>query len=204
MHRRHRHLGLRAPIAAVLLVAASGCQTLREIAALERVDFTLDGVADARLAGVALDRIRSSREVGAGDLARVASAVASGTLPLEMDVVVGALNPADNPTQARLVRMEWTLLLEDRETVGGTLDGVTVLPPGQPTRIPIHVELDLVDFFQGSARDLLELALSLTGQGGAPKNVTLRARPTIETALGPIRYPSPITIVSEDVGGGAR
>ena len=31
--------------------------------------------------------------------------------------------------------------------------------------------------------------------------IALRATPTIDTALGPIRYPQPITIVSRQVGG---
>jgi len=67
--------------------------------------------------------------------------------------------------------------------------------------VPISMSLNLVDFFQGSARDLVNLALSLTGQGGAPTEVALRATPTVETAIGPIRYPQPITIVSHEVGG---
>jgi hypothetical protein len=46
----------------------------------------------------------------------------------------------------------------------------------------------------------VNLALSLSGRGGAPTEVTLRATPTIETALGPIRYPRPITIVTATTG----
>ncbi|MEZ4415816.1 MAG: hypothetical protein R3E10_08670 [Gemmatimonadota bacterium] len=188
-----------ALVAGVLLLG--GCQTLREIAALERVDFSLDRAEHVRLAGLELDRVRSIADVSGFDIARVGASIAAGSLPLELDLVVGALNPEENPTQARLVRMEWTLLLEDRETVSGVFDQATVLPPGVRTAVPIHVGLDLVDFFEGSARDLVELALSLSGQGGAPKNVKLRALPIIDTALGPIRYPTPITILSENVGG---
>jgi hypothetical protein len=62
------------------------------------------------------------------------------------------------------------------------------------------VRLNLVDFFEGSAQDLLELALSLSGQGGEPKSVALRATPIIDTPLGPMRYPRPITIVNAEAG----
>ena len=186
-------------LAACLVV--SGCQTLRELTALQRVDFALDQVRNVRLAGVQLDGIRSVTDVAALDLARIGAAVAGGDLPLEMDVVVDALNPADNPTQARLVRMDWTLLLENRETVSGSLTEAVTLQPGVSTAIPISVGLDLVDFFQGSSRDLVELVLSLAGEGGTPTNVSLRAMPTIDTALGPIQYPRPITVVSKTVGG---
>jgi hypothetical protein len=62
------------------------------------------------------------------------------------------------------------------------------------------ISLNLIEFFDGSAQDLVELALSLAGQGGASKEISLQATPTVSTPLGPIRYPGPITIVSREVG----
>ena len=92
------------------------------------------------------------------------------------------------------------MLLEQRETVSGTIEREYVFPPGQPQDVPIAIELDLLDFFERNAQDLFDLARNLAGQGGAPKNVALRALPTIDTPIGPISYPRPITIVSRDVG----
>jgi hypothetical protein len=97
--------------------------------------------------------------------------------------------------------MDWTLLLQDRETLSGVFAEETLLRRGEPTDVPLTISLDLMEFFQGSAQDLFDLARSLSGQGGPPTQVTVRATPTIDTALGPIRYPSPITIVSRQVGG---
>ena len=68
------------------------------------------------------------------------------------------------------------------------------MPPGRPTDVPLAISLDLVDYFEGGAQDLIELALSLSGAGGEPQDLELRATPTVETALGPIRYPRPIAI----------
>jgi hypothetical protein len=64
----------------------------------------------------------------------------------------------------------------------------------------VIIELDLVDFFDRNLRDLVELALSISGQGGEPKNVSLQATPTIDTPIGEMEYPRPITILSRDVG----
>ena len=206
---------LRRTAAIAGLLALSGCATLGQITALQRVDFSLEGVGGVRLAGVELDRVRSFSDLSLTDGARLASAVANGELPLSMNVLVLAENPADNFTDARLVRMDWTLLLEDRETVSGRITEELVLPRGkrrpggwriahlprgQPTGFPVLVELNLVEFFEGNARDLFELALSLTGQGGSSKEVALTALPTIETALGPITYDRPIRIVGGTVG----
>ena len=178
----------------------SGCATLQQLRALDRVDFSIAGVSEVRLAGIELSRLSAFTDLGLVDAARLASAVQSRDLPLALEIQVLGENPADNVADARLVGMDWTLLLQNRETLSGTLEGETLLRRGQPTTIPIIVRLNLIEFFEGSARDLFELALSIGGAGGEPKDVALRALPVIETAFGPISYPEPITIVSREVG----
>jgi hypothetical protein len=195
---------IRGPLrwAALLgLVVLGACATLQQIAALRAVDFTLDRVAGVRLAGVLLDDKRGWGDVSVTEAARLTIALSQGRMPLEFDLFVEGTNPPDNSVDARLVRMDWTLLLEDRETITGVFDREVVFPPGRPTDFPIAISLDLREFFEGSAQDLAELALALSGQGGSPKSVALRAVPTIETAIGPLRYPSAITILSTEVGG---
>jgi hypothetical protein len=183
------------------LAAAAGCATLQQLAALRDVGFSVDRLSEVRLAGIDLARVASYSSLSLGDAARLATAVSQRRLPLDFRLHLTALNPADNSVDARLVRMEWTLLLQDRETISGTFAQEVLLRRGEPTDVPIAISLDLLDFFQGSAEDLLNLALSLSGQGGEPTQVTLRATPTVDTALGPIRYPGPITIVSREIGG---
>ena len=176
-----------------------GCQTLREIAALRDVNFALDNVTNARLAGVDIQRFRSYEDLTATDIMRIGAAVADRELPLRFQLHLAARNPEENQVQARMVRMAWTLLIEDRETISGIVDENIVLPPGEVRDIPIGIELDLVDFFDRSARDLVDLAMAVAGQG-EPQNIKLRATPTIDTPIGQIEYPEPITIMSRDLG----
>jgi hypothetical protein len=145
--------------------------------------------------------VTSFSQLSLADAGRLAAAVSQRSLPMEFRLHLTALNPEDNSVDARLVRMDWALLLQDRETLSGVFAEETLLRRGVPTDVPIAVSLDLTDFFQGSAQELFNLARSLTGQGGPPTQVTVRATPTVDTALGPIRYPSPVTIVSRQVGG---
>lgn len=184
-----------------LLLVVGGCATLQQIAALRHVGFRLAGARDAALAGVPLDRIASHRDLTIVDALRLTAASASGRMPLTFTLEVGAENPADNATTATMVGLAWTLLLDNRETIRGTLDTAITLPSGVETRIPLRMELDLRDFFEGSAESLLNLASGLVGARADPTRITLRAVPTIETPLGPMQYPSPITIVSRSVGG---
>ena len=186
--------------ALVLLLVLQGCATLQEILALEQVDFRLDRVSQVELAGVELDRVRSLDDLTLVEAARLGQAVTSGDLPLSFTLHVEAENPADNRTDARLVQMDWTLFLEDRETLSGRVDQEIVMPPGQPTDIPLTLSLNLTEFLEGNAEELLNLALALSGGGGRPVEVALEARPTVQTALGPIQYPRPLTL-SRTFGG---
>jgi hypothetical protein len=197
---RLRATRTRARALAALTVLLAGCATLQQLAALRDVDFSVDRVSGVRLAGIDLTGVRSYSDLGVTDAGRLALAVSQRELPMDFRVHLTALNPEDNSVDARLVRLDWTLFLQGRETLSGVFADETLLPRGQPTDVPISVSLDLIDFFEGSARDLLDLALAVSGQGGAPTEVTLRAVPTVDTALGPIRYPEPITIVSREVG----
>jgi hypothetical protein len=184
----------------VVAMGAAGCATLQQMTALRSVDFALDRVADIRLAGIEMARVESYTDLSFGDGARLVAAVANGQLPLAFDLHVTAHNQDANAVTARLVRMQWIAFLEGRETVSGTVDREYLLPPGEPQDIPIRIELDVLEFFEGNAQDLFELVQNLTGTGGEPKEVALRAVPTIETSIGPISYPQPITIVAGEIG----
>jgi hypothetical protein len=187
-------------IIVVPLLSLAACATLQQVLALRNVDFAVDRVSDVRPAGVDLGRVTTDEQIGCAAACRLEHAVSQRVLPLAVRLLLRAENPADNTVDARQVRMDWTLFLQDRETLSGVFADETLLRPGVPTDVPITVELNLVDFFEGSARDLVQLALALSGQGGAPTEVTLRATPTVDTSLGPIRYPRPITIVHAEVG----
>lgn len=188
----------RLALGLLLAAAAAGaCATLQQIVALRNVEFAIDGVGSGRLAGIDLARIRSANDVSAVDASRIAAALADDELPLEFTVDVRAENPADNSTTARMVRFAWTLLLDDRETVEGVIDREVTLPPGEPQIVPVRVSLNLVEFFDGNAQELLNLALRFAGARSESADVKLRATPTIETPLGPMNYPATITIVGD-------
>jgi hypothetical protein len=183
-----------------LLSTTVGCATLQQLTALRNVDFALDRVSDLRLSGIDLGGIRSFDDLSVVDAGRLVLALSQNELPMDFRLHLLAENPAENTTEARLVRMDWTLLLQDRETLSGVLENEILLPPGEPTDVPLTISLNLMEFFEGSAQDLFELALSIADQGGTPKQIALRATPTIQTPLGPMQYPRPITILSREVG----
>lgn len=188
-------------VAALLITAVfqSGCTTLREISNLKDVSFQVDRATDVQLAGISVERVDSFDDLGAADIARLTAAMAEKELPLSFTLHVGAENPETNSVDARLTKMDWTLLLEDKETISGKFNREVVLPPGEPKDIPVDIRLDLVRFYNDNLQGLVDLAASVGGSG-PPTNVKLEVQPTIQTRLGPMRYPNPITVVATDVG----
>ncbi|MFN0177388.1 MAG: hypothetical protein ACKVZ0_01225 [Gemmatimonadales bacterium] len=197
------------PLRSWFLIAAAvgvagGCTGLQQLAALRQVDFSLAGIVGGRLAGIDLTRITSYNKLSPLDVAKVAVALGRKDLPLEFTLNVRAENPADNKVTAKLIKMGWSLFLDDRETISGVTNQVIELPPGQPQIMPMVMRLNVLQFFDGPAQDIFDLAVALAGADPDAKKISLKAVPTIDTPLGPMSYPSPITIVSRTVGGGGN
>ena len=193
---------MKRALALFAIVALVGCATLQRVVALRQVAFSLAGVQNGALAGVPLARIAAYRDLTVLDVARLTLAAARKNVPLDVQLNLRADNPADNQATATMVKLAWTLLIDNKETVSGVLDTAVTLPVGQAVTIPLKVRVNMVDFFGGSAENLLNLAAGLAGLNADPTRITLRATPTISTPLGPIAYPRPITIAVKTVGGG--
>jgi hypothetical protein len=171
-----------------------GCATLQQIAALQRVTFSYAGVSDVRLAGVRIGESASFRSLTATDLARLGAAIVSRDVPLEMIAHLDATNPEENSVTARMVALDWTLFIESRRALAGGLNQPVTIAPGHTSDVPLSVKLDLLELTGGSARDLFDLALAIAGYGSLQKDLRLELVPTIDTSIGPIRYPSPIIV----------
>lgn len=185
--------------AGLLASSITGCTALREVSNLRKAQFAIDGVSNPRLAGVDLDGLESYQDLRTTDVLRLGSSLSEGALPMALTLNLEITNPSSNSADARLTAMDWTLLVEEEETVAGRFKQEVVLPPGEPKDVPLQVELDLVRFFDDNLRGLVDLASAIV-QNEPPQTVKLRVQPTVNTSIGPIEYPSPITVVSKRVG----
>ncbi len=185
---------LVAPLAFLSLLAVPACTAYRQIAVLRTVKFAFAGLSDVRLAGIRIGEDATFRSLSLRDGARLAAAVAANEVPLELIAHLDATNPAENTVTARMVDLDWTLFIEDRRTFEGGLAGPVAIAPGRTTDVPLTVRLDLVELGSGGARDLFDLAVAIAGYGAIRKDLRLELRPTIETPLGPIRYPAPVVV----------
>jgi hypothetical protein len=176
------------------LLALGGCTALQELAALRTVTFEFARVSDVRLVGIPIGPGASFSKLGVADAARLGAAIVTKQAPIELIAHVSATNPSENKVAARLVELGWTLFVEDRQTLAGQLGNPVSIAPGSTADVPLAMRFDLLQLGGGGARDLFDLALAIAGQGTVQKELRLELLPTIETSLGPIRFPAPVVV----------
>ncbi|MBN8587483.1 MAG: hypothetical protein J0L94_04085 [Rhodothermia bacterium] len=187
-------------VLSAFLLNSAGCQNLQQLSSLKLMKFDLDRVSNVRLAGIDVLNLKSVRDLGALDLLRVTQAIGKRDVPLTFSLHVAAEAPQNLPVAAKLSTMEWTLFLQNKEAISGLLNQSISLPAGQRVDIPIEIKLNAVDFMEGNAQNVVELVKNLIGTGENPVNLRLSARPTLQTPLGPFRFPNTIDVVSKTYG----
>lgn len=172
---------------------------------LQRCQFKLGRVTGFSLAGVPLGNITNLNNIGVLDVIKLTSAFANGQLPASFTLNVLAKNPNDGTggtknTTAILKRLEWKLLIDSKETINGNINRSIEIPGvGQEITIPVEMSLDLLKFFKDQGYDnIINLALAIGGKSGSSSRLTLKAKPTVDTFLGPITYPGYIDIVDRE------
>jgi hypothetical protein len=172
---------------------------------LQRLQFKLGAINNFNLAGVNIGSIRNINDFSMLDGAKLLSAFTSGKFPASFTLNVLAKNPNDGTggtknTSAVLKSLAWRLFLDDKETINGNISHSIEVPGvGKETTIPLDISLDLYQFFRDQGySSVVNLALALGGVSGSSSRVTLKATPTVDTFLGPIKYPGEITIVDKE------
>jgi hypothetical protein len=207
--KRHSHHPQQIAVLSLIVslsILSLSCQTLQEITQamsnISRLKFKLAGVREFKLAGVSLSGKSSLR---ISDSPALLSAVTQKRLPATFTLDIAAINPNDGTagttkTSATLAGLAWTLLIDDTPTITGDLDAPLAIPgTGEQVRIPVRMNLDLIQFLENKGVDhLVNLALALGGSSGSPTRLTLKARPTVQTSFGTFRYPEEINVISKE------
>jgi hypothetical protein len=181
---------------AVVLVIAS-CAQIKQLTTLLSCDFRVSTVDNINMAGINVQKIKSFTDLTFTDGAKLLSAVAGGTLPLNMTVNIEAKNP--NPQMAALNKLDWILLIDGIEMATGSTTKRVEVPPNNGTGIfPIQVTADLAKVLSGqSGKNMVNFGLNLAGYGSRPTRITVKAKPTIMIGRSAIEYPGYINIKSE-------
>ena len=176
---------------------AFGCAAFKQTAALSQVKFSFDRISDVRVAGVSVVGKTSYSDLSVTDVAKLSSAVLAHDVPLGLTVHLKAENPSSNSVTAKMMKMAWSLYLADNKLLDGNLDSTYAFAPGKDVDVAVPIKFNAYEMYTHNAQDLFGLGLSLAGVEGYSKVVRLDLVPTVNTDLGPITYPTPITVKRE-------
>lgn len=188
-----------------LAVLLSACSVYKTMMNLSRLQFKLESVSDFRLNGMNISDKSKLSDFGAMQIIQLTTSIAQNKLPVSFTVTVDAKNPNDGKggfpaTDITIKKFPWKLLINDKETISGVVSKPVKVPGvGQVQQIPIQVELNLLEFVQGNGvNDIVNLVLALGGKKSDPSKVKIVADPLLDTPIGEMRYPEPITIISKE------
>lgn len=178
------------------------CSVYQTITNLSRLQFKVGEVNSFRVNDLDISGKTSLKDFTAADLLNLTSIFTQGKLPVSFVLNVDAKNPNDGTggysrTDATLKSFKWRLFIDDKETISGDIDSpVTVPGTGEVTKIPLRVNIDLLQFFKDQGFDrVINLALTLGGKNSSTSKITLYATPTVSTPIGNITYPGELKIV---------
>lgn len=189
---------------AIILIAFTfyQCSIYQTLTNLSRLQFKIGEVNSFRVNDLDISNKSSINDFNPTDVLKLTTMFTQGKLPVSFVLNVDAKNPNDGKggyprTDATLKSFKWRLFIDDKETITGDIDApVTVPGTGEITKIPLRINIDLLQFFKDQGFDkVLNLALTLGGKNGTTSKITLYAQPTVSTPLGNITYPGELKII---------
>ncbi|AFH48763.1 Hypothetical protein IALB_1052 [Ignavibacterium album JCM 16511] len=189
---------------AIILSAISfyQCSIYQTLTNLSRLQFKVGEVNSFQINGIDISNKSSINDFNPNDVLKLTTMFTQGKLPVSFVLNVDAKNPNDGTggyprTDATLKSFKWRLFLDDKETIAGDIDApVTVPGTGEVTKIPLRINIDLLQFFKDQGFEkVINLALTLGGKNGTTSKITLYAQPTVSTQIGNITYPGELKII---------
>ena len=186
------------------------CSSLKSItdalAGLQKCEFRLAGIREAKIAGVTLGDKRSMGDFRPfGDGITLLQAFRNNQFELEFVANVEVRNPntgkdGTRRTDAVISHIDFRVLIDEKETVTGDIEKpLTVPASGETVIMPIKVRFDVLAYYREKGYDdLLNFLLGIAGADAKPSRIALDIQPTVETPLGPMKYPQRIRVINKE------
>jgi len=186
-------------IICMLLVSCKMLEQANEMKNFAKCEFRLKNIANVTLAGVDITNVDQFSDLSFAEAGNISMTAMKGKLPLYFVLNVEVRNP--NEEKASMNRFLWDLIIDDiLITSGKVIEDVKVPPGGGIAVLPVEIGVDLFEVLSGESADaVINFAMNLTGSGGSPSRVKLRAKPTIYVGMTQVKYPGFITIEEEFV-----
>lgn len=129
----------------LLCVILPACQTLQMMQNFARCEFRLAQLSNINALGIDMTGKRSFSDFSLLDAGKVVQALAGNQFLLNFVANVEVRNPNAEP--AGLNRMDWILMVDNKEVLNGTLNQAVSIPANNGTTLmPLNLSIDLKKF----------------------------------------------------------
>ncbi|RSK44737.1 LEA type 2 family protein [Hymenobacter perfusus] len=172
-------------------------EQVQQAKAFKDTQIRLASVEQATVAGIDVTQIRRPGDLSTIDKARLATAYATGNLPLRMRVNLEIRNPNDET--AALNELDYIALIDGKQVATGRSTERIEVAPNGTALAPVTLESNLREAVgEQSGEALADLVLGLADRDRQPVRLTMRIRPTFITSSGRRIAPAGYITVDKD------
>jgi LEA14-like dessication related protein len=183
-------------VLSIICLFLASCQAVQLMQNFLKCEFRLAQVGNVQALGINMAGKRSFTDFNLLDAGKVVQALAGNQLLLNFIANVEVKNPNAQP--AGMNRMDWILVLDNKEVLNGTLNQAINVPASGTSVVPVNLSIDLKKIFANQGRDeTLGLAFDLANQGNNSTRIMLRVKPYMNIGGAEIAYPGYLNIKKE-------
>lgn len=180
-------------IVLMLLVVASGCVAVQQARTFAQCQFAISKLDKLNMAGINVDNIKSIKELGFMQTAKIATQYASGSLPLSVTANLKIKNP--NASAAALNKLDWVLAVDGADILEGTSNKRLEVAPNSSAEMPLTLAMDLRKVFKGKKLDYIKkFSSDILKNRENSKRLSIKVRPYFNILGAQLAYPGYIRL----------
>lgn len=177
----------------LLLLATESCKQLSQMNRLQVCEFSVKSIENSKLAGVSVQNISNVADLGVLEMGKLAMAYAAGKLPLDFTLNLDIENPGDKP--AGLNKMDWIILMEDKEISRGTTSEKITIQGKQTQTLPLKVRLNITEIIDSeSLTGAFRIVSEYLGLGAGETKLKIKVKPYFQIGEKELPAPAYITV----------
>ena len=176
----------------------SSCRSISQGRRFAQCQFRVTTMENMALAGIVLPpTLENISQINFLDVAQImANFAKGGEFPLTFIQNVEVQNPNDQ--LAAINRLEWILLVDDKEITQGFNDQRVEVQAKSIVNMPLNFKIDLRKVISvGAAEAFINLVLNLLKQSKKPTRIKLKVKPSFKIAGMMVAYPGYISLKQE-------
>jgi len=179
------------PLLFILMASCGVNQQAKQIKALEKCKFEVQGVDSVFLAGADVIRLVQSGNIDTRSMSGVAMGMLRKEVPLKGILHLKITNPTSN--LAGINQFQYQLLMQDKQLATGLVNQQVKVKPGESAEIPVLIDANIYGLLSNGSV-LQEIVDFISGNNAKQESLlTIKLKPTIAIGNKTINYPGWIT-----------